>query len=71
MAAMLSRVVTEHPTLQIIELAFLELGHTHLECNSDHTRIGRVKKSTTVEIRVPQNWYLFVQSVRGTTPLKV
>jgi hypothetical protein len=70
MVAMLSRVVTEHPTIQIIEQKFLKPGNTHLDCDSDHVPTERAKKSTNIEIRDPQDWYLYVQSVRTKTPLK-
>jgi hypothetical protein len=67
---MLSRVVTEHPALQITKHKFQEPGHIHLECHSDHAHIEIAKKSTTAKIWVPQDWYLYIQSVRGKTQLK-
>jgi hypothetical protein len=67
---MLSKAATEHPTLQVVENKFLEPGHNHLECDLNHTCIEIGKKRTTVEIRVSQDQYLFVQSVRRKTSLK-
>jgi hypothetical protein len=69
--AMPSKVGTEHPALQILEHKFLEQGHAYLECDSDHAGTERAKKNTTVKIGVPQDWCLFVVSVRGKTPLNV
>lgn len=41
-----------------------------MECDSDHARI-ELKKSAFIEIRVPQNWYPFVRTVRGKNPFHV
>jgi hypothetical protein len=65
MAAMLSKVVREHPTLQIIEHKFLEPGHIHLKCDSDHVCIERyICRNRCHKI------YICVHSVRGKIPLK-
>ncbi|KAE9542460.1 hypothetical protein AGLY_003321 [Aphis glycines] len=45
--------------------------HTHLECDSDHSRIERCKKQSESTISIPNDWYNFVRNVRGKIPLKV
>lgn len=48
-AGMFSASVNNHPTLQIVDHKFLETGHTHMECDSDHALI---EKKTGKEIHV-------------------
>jgi len=63
--------IQKHPTLQIIDRKFLVPGHTHLECDSDHSKIKKAKKLSDCEISIPIDWYNFVRNVRGKIPLKV
>ncbi|XP_030757047.1 uncharacterized protein LOC115882918 isoform X2 [Sitophilus oryzae] len=51
-----------HPTLKIIDHKFLIPGHTHLECDVDHSVIERAKKKTAFEIHVPIDWYQLVRN---------
>ncbi|KAL4154209.1 hypothetical protein QTP88_002041 [Uroleucon formosanum] len=50
---------------------FLVPEYTHLECNSDHSRIERCKKQSESTISIPNDWYNFVRNVRGKIPLKI
>lgn len=61
----------KHPSLEIIDQKFLEPGHTHLECDSNHARIERAKKSSEMKISIPHDWFQFVRTVRGKIPLHV
>ncbi|KAL5238996.1 hypothetical protein ACI65C_006406 [Semiaphis heraclei] len=70
-AIMFMLAIQKHPTLQIIDQKFLVPGHTHLECDSDHSRIEKAKKLSDCEISIPIDWYNFVRNVRGKIPLKV
>lgn len=71
MAIMFSYVVSSSTTLQIIDQKFLLPGHTHLECDADHSRIEKAKKSTDMAIMIPRDWFVFVGTVRGKLPFKV
>lgn len=74
MAIMLSYVVSyseKKNSISIIDQKFLLPGHTHLECDADHARIERAKKSSRVSIMVPRDWYTFVRTVRGKSKFKV
>ncbi|KAL4103397.1 hypothetical protein QTP88_018774 [Uroleucon formosanum] len=71
MAAMLSLVTANSSTLHIIDQKFLLPGHTHLECDVDHTKIERAKKLSDIPIMIPRDWYQFVRTVKGKKPFKV
>ncbi|KAL4127135.1 hypothetical protein QTP88_011333 [Uroleucon formosanum] len=71
MAAMLSLVTANSSTLHIIDQKFLLPGHTHLECDVDHTKIERAKKFSDIPIMIPRDWYQFVRTVKGKKPFKV
>ncbi|KAL4103302.1 hypothetical protein QTP88_018679 [Uroleucon formosanum] len=71
MAAMLSLVTANSSTLHIIDQKFLLPGHTHLECDVDHTKIERAKKFSDIPIMIPRDWYQFVRTVKGKKPIKV
>lgn len=45
----------------VIEQKFLELGHTHLECDSDHSTIERKKKNNVLEIFHPHDWVQLIK----------
>ena len=63
LAGMFSAVSSCHSTLKIIDHKFLEPGHTHMECDSDHALIEKVKKKA-LDIHVPEDWYKLVRSVQ-------
>ncbi|KAL4127037.1 hypothetical protein QTP88_011235 [Uroleucon formosanum] len=71
MAAMLSLVTANSSTLHIIDQKFLLPGHTHLECDVDHTKIERAKKFSDIPIMIPRDWYQFVRTVKGKKPFQV
>ncbi|KAL4136457.1 hypothetical protein QTP88_008005 [Uroleucon formosanum] len=71
MAALLSLVTANSSTLHIIDQKFLLPGHTHLECDVDHTKIERAKKFSDIPIMIPRDWYQFVRTVKGKKPFKV
>jgi len=70
-ALMFMFALQNHPSLQIVDQKLLVPGHTHLECDSDHSRIERCKKQSESTISIPNDWYNFVRNVRGKIPLKV
>lgn len=71
MAVMFSYVAALNQNISTIDQKFLLPGHTHLECDADHARIERAKKSYNVPIMIPRDWYTFVASVRGKKPFIV
>lgn len=62
MISMFQYVINLHPTLEVIEHKFLVPGHTHLECDVDHSIIERAKKRSPIEIHVPRDWYQLVRN---------
>ncbi|KAL4136333.1 hypothetical protein QTP88_007881 [Uroleucon formosanum] len=71
MTAMLRLVTANSSTLHIIDQKFLLPGHTHLECDVDHTKIERAKKFSDIPIMIPRDCYQFVRTVKGKKPFKV
>ncbi|RZF34732.1 hypothetical protein LSTR_LSTR007784 [Laodelphax striatellus] len=61
----------KHPSLEIIDQKFLEPGHTHLECDSNHARIERAKKSSEMKISIPHDWFQFVRTRRVGNSRKI
>lgn len=64
-AAMFMAFVQNNPHIELIDHKFLEPGHTHMECDSDHALIERKKKKSSVEIQVPRDWYQFINSINS------
>lgn len=60
MMAVVARNISE---IEIIDHKFLEVGHTHLECDSDHSLIEKKKKRSGIQIHHPREWYQFVRTV--------
>ncbi|XP_067633255.1 uncharacterized protein [Eurosta solidaginis] len=58
-------------TLETIDHKFLEPGHTHMECDVDHSVIERKKKRTEAQIHHPHDWYNFVRSARSRNAFNV
>lgn len=71
MACMFSLFVSKSNHVECVDQKFLVPGHTHLECDVDHARIERAKKSTEIPIMVPRDWFQFVRTVRGKKPFQV
>lgn len=55
-SVMFMAALERNPNLLIIDHTFLEPGHTHLECDVDHSVIERKKKHTCVKIHHPRDW---------------
>lgn len=62
-SSMFIMYIQENPHIKYIDHKFLEPGHTHMECDSDHGLIERKKKNSSVNIQVPRDWYQLVNSV--------
>lgn len=60
--SMFQYAINLHSTLKIIDHKFLVPGHTHLECDVDHSIIERSKKRSPIEIHVPRDWYQLVRN---------
>lgn len=59
-------IVRNHPTLNSINLKFLEPGHTHMECDSIHATIENA--SRYVKIFVPNDWYTVIKLAKKKGP---
>ncbi|CAG4992956.1 unnamed protein product [Colias eurytheme] len=53
-----------HPTLETINHKFLVSGHSHMECDSDHSLIERTKKKTQIKINHLNDWIQLVRSCK-------
>lgn len=61
--AMLVLLVNQRGTnVELIEQKFLEPGHTHLECDSDHSIIERQKKKNVLEVYHPHDWIQLIKT---------
>lgn len=70
-AAMFSISVAEHGSLKSIDHKFLVPGHTHMECDADHSTIEKTKKGSGLEIHDPNDWYDLVSNCRPDNPMRV
>lgn len=70
-SAMFLAFLENSKTIEQIDHKFLVVGHTHMECDSDHAAIERKKKRTTVKIHHPRDWFQFVRSVGESRKFKV
>lgn len=57
--------------LESIDHKFLEVGHTHMECDADHSRIEKKKKNSNVKIHHPRDWLQLVRSIGGKNSFSV
>lgn len=64
-------VISQKLTLKKINHKFLISGHTHLECDVDHSVIERVKKRTTMKINHLTDWIQLVSHAKKTKPFNV
>lgn len=71
MASMFSLFASTSSHVDCIDQKFLLPGHTHLECDVDHARIERAKKTAEISIMVPRDWFQFVRTVKGKKPFQV
>jgi len=59
------------PNVNIINHKFLVPGHTHMECDVDHSLIEKQKKKIQVPIFHPHDWYQLVRSTGKKNKFKV
>lgn len=60
--AMFLKAISEVEHLTKIDHKLLEVGHTHMECDVDHSLIEKKKKSRDIPIYHPHDWYQLVRS---------
>lgn len=63
-ACMLQQAVIQSKNVEIIDLKFLEPGHTHMECDSMHATIEAA--SEYAKIFVPNDWYNIIKLAKKT-----
>lgn len=68
-ATLLKYAVTVLPTIQIIDLKFLEVGHTKMEVDSMHSVIERAKKNKN--IFSPLEWPNIIRQAKRKDPYDV
>jgi hypothetical protein len=59
--AALATALSQKESLKLIDQKFLVPGHTHLECDSDHSIIEG-KKRKAADIHVPRDWFTLVRN---------
>lgn len=70
-AAMFMAVLREKSSIQSIDHKFLVPGHTHMECDVDHSVIEKAKKRTTMKINHPYDWVQLIRGCKSTKQFKV
>lgn len=61
-AAMFTYLLQVKPTITEIHHKFLTPGHTHMECDSDHSAIERQKQKSQLIISRPHDWANLIRS---------
>jgi hypothetical protein len=61
-AAMFQKVLQVNSNLKTITHKFLEVGHTHMECDGVHGQIEKKKKKYGLPISHPHDWRQLVRS---------
>ncbi|KAK9694909.1 hypothetical protein QE152_g33199 [Popillia japonica] len=64
-------VFTEKKSIETIDHKFLISGHSHMECDTDHSVIERAKRKTTMKINHPYDWVQLMRSCKKKTPFIV
>ncbi|CAH1114891.1 unnamed protein product [Psylliodes chrysocephalus] len=64
-------LMREIKSLENINHKFLEPGHTHMECDTDHSIIEKKKKKHEAPIEHPRDWMQLVHMCGKTKPFKV
>lgn len=70
-ATMFAIFVSNSQNIEYIDHKFLISGHTHMECDVDHSVIERKKKKTTFQIHHPRDWAQFIRTVGTKTQFLV
>lgn len=70
-SAMFLKIIQMLPSVNIINHKFLVPGHTHMECDVDHSLIEKQKKKIQVPIFHPHDWYQLVRSTGKKNKFKV
>lgn len=63
---MLGHALQEHPSLDEINLKFLEAGHTFMECDTIHSVIEAASRHRT--IYVPDDWFHIIKHAKKKEP---
>ena len=64
MSAMFLTLLENVETVSIIDHKFMVSGHSHLECDTDHSAIEAQKKKLNFDIETPYDWYKLVKTVK-------
>lgn len=70
-AAMCMAALQDSSTLRTIDHKFLVAGHTHMECDTDHSIIEKMKKKCNFPIEHPHDWVQLVRQSGKKKPFKV
>jgi len=70
-SSMFLKIIHMLPNVNIINHKFLVPGHTHMECDVDHSLIEKQKKKIQIPIFHPHDWYQLVRSTGKKNKFKV
>lgn len=70
-AAMFLVAMKECPNISYVNHKFLISGHTHMECDVDHSVIERAKKKTGMKINHPNDWAQLIRVCKKKNPFEV
>ena len=70
-SAMFLKAIQELPNIKIINHKFLVAGHTHMECDIDHSMIEKSKKKSNTPIYHPHDWYQLVRRTGKVSKFQV
>ncbi|KAE9528764.1 hypothetical protein AGLY_012339 [Aphis glycines] len=69
-SAMFIKAIQELPNIKIINHTFLVAGHTHMECDIDHSMIEKSKKKTSTPIYHPTTGINLLEEQEKQTSFK-
>lgn len=69
--SMFFTVLKTKTSIQKIDHKFLVPGHTHMECDSDHSLIEKQKKCSEIQIAHPRDWATLISCTNKKKPFKV
>lgn len=69
--AMFLTIMQLKPTIHEINHKFMISGHSHMECDVDHSLIEKQKKRSGMKISHPQDWATLIRCTNKTKPFKV
>lgn len=71
LSSMFFCLLTKKTSLNEINHKFLEPGHTHMECDTDHSLIEKQKKKSEITVAHPRDWATLISCTNKRKPFHV